>query len=198
MSLKVRTSKLLAATKSLAQAGGVVGAVSALAACALVDERAMWLVSTSAPAILLVNGQVLVGSLNIRIDHTGSLSVAHAVPEPVAAATGPRTQAAAATAGTGVQAQAVVAAIPRVSCVGQFRFVATTAGTVDVRCSDGTTAVLNVALLSERSGYGYGPSAGGPVSLTFGLEPQAAKAYLQVPPGKRLHELPKSPFFEVL
>lgn len=166
----------------------VLGVVSALAACALVDERAMWLVSSSAPAIAMVNGQVLVGSLNLRIDHTGSLAVAQPAAEPAPAV----------SPGGLAPGQAPAVAAPTVSCVGQFRFIATTSGMVDLRCSDGTTTELNVALLSERSGYGYGQSASGPVSLTFGLEPQAARAYLLVPSGKRLRELPKSPFFEVL
>ena len=40
-------------------------------------------------------------------------------------------------------------------------------------------------------------SATGTVSLSFGLDPQSAKAYLIVPAGKRLQDLPKAPYFEL-
>ena len=157
-------------------------------ACAKIDDKAMSWVSSTSDAILLVNGRVMVGDVRFRIDHTGTLSVAQ--PEPPLKAD----EAAPPEADT----TAVEAKEPMANCVGRFRYTSTTAGTVDLRCSDGTVAELLVVMLSEIRGYGYGQSAAGPVSLTFGLAPQVAKAYLRVPPGKRLKELAASPFFELM
>lgn len=150
---------------------------SLLHGCAMVDDKAMALLASSADAIVLINGRVLGGQLKVGIDHTGSLSVS--------------------------QTAAVVPdkAVPTVgnplSCAGQFRYTSTTAGQLDLRCSDGAVVALAVTMLAETRGYGFGQSPMGTVSLTFGMSPQEARAYLMVPPGKQLKPLPKAPFFEM-
>ncbi len=156
-----------------------------VAACAKIDDKAMALVATSPDAILLVNGQLLFGALQIRIDHTGTLSVEQPLP---------------AVQDPGKKPVAVASAEPmpaRFSCAGRFRYTATTAGSIDLHCNDGTALELNVAMITQTQGYGYGQSATGTVSLSFGLDPQSAKAYLIVPAGKRLQDLPKAPYFEL-
>lgn len=88
--------------------------------------------------------------------------------------------------------------MPRTSCSGRFRYTSSTAGAIDLRCNDGTSVDLTVALLSATRGYGYGQNAAGPASMTFGLTPQAARAYLLVPTGKQLKDVAKAPFLELL
>ncbi len=154
-----------------------------LSACAMVDDKAQTLFATNTDAIALVNGQLLVGKLQLAIDHTGTLSLWQPDPGPTIPASGAMV---AETTGT------------RTSCTGRFRYSSTTAGSVDLRCNDGTSVELTVALLSETRGYGYGQNPTGPASMTFGLAPQAARAYLLVPAGKQLKELKKAPFFELL
>lgn len=73
------------------------------------------------------------------------------------------------------------------NCSGLVRYESSTAGTIDLRCNDGTAAAMRYSLLSETRGYAYGPAVGGtPVSLAFGLPPAQAVAYLTVPTGKKL------------
>jgi len=73
------------------------------------------------------------------------------------------------------------------SCVGRFRYTGTTMGSMDLRCNNGATADLRMALMGETRGYGYGQTAtGGPASLTFGLSPAEARAHLTVPAGRQL------------
>ena len=157
-----------------------------MAACAKIDDKAMSLVATSPDAILLVNGKLLFGALQIRIDHTGTLSV----EQPLATTQDPARAPAASSA---VETRQL-----RASCAGRFRYTSSTAGSIDLHCTDGTSLELNVAMLTQTQGYGYGQSAAGTVSLSFGMSPQSAKAFLVVPPGKRLQELPSAPFFELL
>lgn len=76
--------------------------------------------------------------------------------------------------------------VPATKCAGALRYTATRAGMVDLRCSDGREALLLFSELSETSGHGSGPTARGTASFTFGLEPDAARAWLTAPAGKRL------------
>ncbi|MDP3702379.1 MAG: hypothetical protein Q8R72_15890 [Hylemonella sp.] len=73
---------------------------------------------------------------------------------------------------------------PALSCMGALRYTATASGTVTLSCSDGTQAQLRFTALGETSGYGSTPV--GPISFTYGLEPEPARAWLTPPPGKRL------------
>ncbi len=76
------------------------------------------------------------------------------------------------------------AAEPALSCMGTLRYTATSNGTVTLRCSDGTQAQLPFTALGDARGYGG--TAGGPISFTYGLAPEPARAWLTPPPGKRL------------
>jgi hypothetical protein len=71
-------------------------------------------------------------------------------------------------------------------CMGEMRYTATQTGVVNLRCSDGTEARLLFSTLSEVMGFGSGSSARGPVTLTFGMEPAEAAAYLNLPAGQRI------------
>lgn len=73
---------------------------------------------------------------------------------------------------------------PTLNCMGTLRYAATSSGTVNLSCSDGRQAQLPFTALGETSGYSG--TAGGPTSLTYGLAPESARAWLTPPPGKRL------------
>ena len=78
-----------------------------------------------------------------------------------------------------------------IQCTGGLRFTSTNGGAIDLRCSDGAVVDLQFASLSEIRGYGYGQTASGPVSLTFGLPVAQAQAYLKLPPNRKLVEAGK-------
>lgn len=73
---------------------------------------------------------------------------------------------------------------PSLNCMGTMRYTATNGGVVSLRCSDGVQARFPFAALGEISGHGR--AAQGNVSLTYGLEPEPARAWLTPPAGKRL------------
>ena len=68
------------------------------------------------------------------------------------------------------------------ACNGTLRYTGTNSGEIDLRCNDGTAAVLKFTLLSETRGFAYGSSDGMPVNLAFGLSKPAAMAYLMPAP----------------
>lgn len=140
-------SKRLLACLVLAGIGG----------CAMVNDRAMRLVSSKAPATLLINGQLIEGSVLLAPDRTGTVEFAAEKGDIV-------------------------------RCGGGMRFTASNSGAIDLRCSDGTAVELAYTMLRDTRGYAYGQSAGGPVSLVFGLSALDARAYLRLPPGRKLIE----------
>lgn len=73
---------------------------------------------------------------------------------------------------------------PSLSCMGALRYTATSRGTVNLRCSDGMQAQLPFIALGEAAGHGG--TAGGPISFTYGLAAEPARAWLTPPAGKRL------------
>ncbi|MCZ8294277.1 MAG: hypothetical protein O9312_12245 [Hylemonella sp.] len=73
---------------------------------------------------------------------------------------------------------------PALSCMGALRYTATSSGTVNLSCSDGRQAQLPFNALGETSGYSG--TVSGPISFTYGLAPEPARAWLTPPPGKRL------------
>lgn len=75
---------------------------------------------------------------------------------------------------------------PELQCMGTLRYTASGSGTVDLHCSDGSKLGLVFTALSETRGHARGPAPSGMASLTWGLEPENARAYLLAPPGKRL------------
>ncbi len=83
------------------------------------------------------------------------------------------------------------------SCVGSMRYTSTMAGTIDLRCSEGVKAELQFQMLGNSRGYAYGQSEKSAVSMTFGLSNQEARAYLVVPPNKKLVENPESELLEL-
>jgi hypothetical protein len=72
------------------------------------------------------------------------------------------------------------------SCSGGMRYTATNNAEVDLRCSDGTQVALQIMLLSETRGYGYGSTAKGPSSMVFGMDEPDVRAFLTVPSGMAL------------
>jgi hypothetical protein len=71
-------------------------------------------------------------------------------------------------------------------CEGTFRFTHSDAGEVSLQCSDGTKVELNFDAIGIASGHGRGLTPRGPVRFAFGLSPEKASPYLELPKGKRL------------
>lgn len=124
-----------------------------LTGCAKINDAGMRLLSSSAPALAVVNETLLTGQVSLFTDRTGTVSL---------------------EAATGLK------------CMGHMRYTASQSGTINLKCSDGTEVSLSFRALSETSGFASGHVTPGPASLTFGLEPANAVAYLTLPPGKRL------------
>jgi hypothetical protein len=64
------------------------------------------------------------------------------------------------------------------SCNGSLHYSGTNTGEIDLRCNDGSAAVLKVTLITETRGFAYGRTDTAPASLAFGLSKQASMAYL--------------------
>lgn len=75
---------------------------------------------------------------------------------------------------------------PALSCMGRMQYTSSTGGTLSLGCSDGSQTQLPYLALSEISGYGSNRSTNASISFTYGLEPEAARAWLIAPAGKRL------------
>ena len=71
-------------------------------------------------------------------------------------------------------------------CAGEFHYTGLTSGMASMRCDDGTAALLAFQALGLMSGYGYGDTARGTASFTFGLDPEDAIPHLRLPHGKKL------------
>lgn len=124
-----------------------------LAGCAKINDVGMRLISSSAPALAVVNETLLSGEVKLFTDRTGTVAL---------------------NAGGDLQ------------CMGNMRYTASQSGTINLKCSDGAEVSLGFKALSETSGFASGRGARGPASLTFGLEPVNATAYLTLPPGRRI------------
>ena len=131
--------------------------MGSVAGCAQMNDAGLAILSSSLPAIAIVDGQLLKGDIQLFPDHTGTVNL--------------RSQ------GESGDGQAGT-----FSCMGRLRYTATTTGAVDLRCSGGVMADLKMTLLGETRGYGYGPTAGGTASLVFGMTAQESQAHLIVPP----------------
>lgn len=149
---------------------GVVCAVAAgLSACAKLEDRARGYLASSVEVWAVVDGQLLRGEAQLHDNRTGTLSI-----------------------GSGLTAS------PMLSCSGRLARTGTTAASLDVRCNTGLTLVMSAAMLAETQGYAYGTGSDGQaVSLTMGLTPDRAVAYLRPPEGKQLLAMPKKPFLEL-
>jgi hypothetical protein len=78
------------------------------------------------------------------------------------------------------------------SCGGGLRYTASNGGEIDLRCSDGSQVALQMTMLSETRGYGYGSTAQGPASVVYGLSEQDARGFLTIPGGMLLERNAKS------
>jgi hypothetical protein len=134
-----------------------------LAGCADLNDTGMAAFSIRVQAYAVVDEQLVQGEMVLFPDHTGTVAMR---AEPMV----PSGKA------------------PLTSCVGRLRYASTTIGSIDLRCNEGAVADLRMALIGESRGYGYGQTATGLVSLTFGMTPVEARAHLTVPPGKQLLE----------
>jgi hypothetical protein len=71
-------------------------------------------------------------------------------------------------------------------CTGTFQYTSLKAGVAKITCNDGASADLAFSALGPLSGWGQGPTIRGIVNFTFGLSPEAATPYLNLPKGKRI------------
>ena len=149
--------------------------VAGLGACAQVSEGSLLLFSTRVPAIALVDGQLLQGEVVLLPNRTGSVALQSSASKP----------------GGGGDKKLVS------SCVGQMRYTSTVAGVMDVRCDGGVETELRFNMLSDTKGYAYSQALGVPVSLTYGLAPDEARAYLKLPANKQLMGRLDSPELEL-
>ncbi len=130
-----------------------------LAGCAVVTDRGTRLFASQLDAVVIVNSQLLHGTVSLVPDRTGTLNF---------------------NGGRGSIS----------TCFGSLRYTASTTGMMDLHCNDGTAAQLSFSMLSDARGYAYSQSPTTPASLVFGLSYHDAMAYLTVPAGKKLVELP--------
>ncbi|MES2951636.1 MAG: hypothetical protein V4858_24160 [Pseudomonadota bacterium] len=154
----------------------VTAVLGGLAACADINDTGLAALATRVQAYAVVNEQLVQGEMTLYPDHTGTVTLRADTPPSSGAATD-------ASSPTKPLAQPILN-----SCVGRFRYTATTYGVIDLRCNEGSSADVRMALIGETRGYGYGQTATGPASLTFGMNPVEARAHLTVPPGKLLLE----------
>lgn len=73
-----------------------------------------------------------------------------------------------------------------VKCMGSFAYTGERSGSGTVTCNDGVVTQFQFTALSMMKGYGMGTSPRGPMSFTYGLSPEQASQYLQMPRGKTL------------
>lgn len=118
-----------------------------LAGCSTINDVSLGLFASKPDSYLLVNGQLLSGSVYLIPGRSGRVEFS--------------------------AAEGTISA-----CNGTFRYSGTNSGEIDLRCSDGSAAVLKVTLITETRGFAYGSTETAPVSLTFGLSEQASQSYL--------------------
>jgi hypothetical protein len=167
------------ASSTVAGAAAIAGFALTLGlmACAQVSDGSLLIFSSRVPAIALVNGQLLQGEVQLMPDRTGSATLTNRT-KPL-------------STGSGADNAHIT------SCVGQLRYTSSVAGAIDLRCSGGVAAELAFTMLSETRGYAYSQTPGVSVSMTYGLTPDEARAYLKVPDDKRLLVRPGSAYLEL-
>ena len=149
-----------------------------LAACADINETGLAMLATRVQAYAIVNEQLVQGEMTLYTNRTGTVTLRVEVTKP-AANDNPFDFMS--------PAKPVERPILN-SCLGRFRYTATTYGVIDLRCNEGSTVELRMALIGETRGYGYGQTATGLTSLTFGMAPTEARAHLTTPHGRQLVE----------
>jgi hypothetical protein len=71
---------------------------------------------------------------------------------------------------------------PALDCLGTMNYTNSTGGALDLRCNEGSQIRLPYTAISETQGH----AAGGGVTITYGLPPANARAWLVPPAGRRL------------
>ena len=132
-----------------------------LVSCAKINDTAMNLMSSSSPAVAVVNDSLLTGKVVLFTDRTGTLDL-QSDKEPV------------------------------LKCMGRMRYTATQSGAVNLKCSDGTDALLTFSAIGETSGHGSGKTARGTAAFTYGMDTSEAAAYLRLPAGKPVDAAPEA------
>jgi hypothetical protein len=159
-------------------------------ACADINDTGLAALATRVPAYAIVNEQLVQGEMTLYTDRTGTVALRVEVAKPV------NENPFEFLTPTKAAERPVERPILN-SCLGRFRYTATTYGVIDLRCNEGSTTELRMALIGETRGYGYGQTATGTASLTFGMAPTEARAYLSPPAGKQLLEADGSSGLEV-
>ncbi len=152
-----------------------------LSACADINDTGMAALATRVQAYAVVNEQLVQGEMTLYTDRTGTVALRVDVAKP--ANDNPFDFMSPAKPMERPAERPILN-----SCLGRFRYTATTYGVIDLRCNEGSTAEMRMALIGETRGYGYGQTATGLASLTFGMAPTEARAHLTVPMGKQLLE----------
>lgn len=159
-----------------------VSLLGLLSACADINDTGMAALATRVPAYAVVNEQLVQGEITLYTDRTGTVALRVEVAKPVN-----ENPFELISPAKPVLERPIERPILN-SCLGRFRYTATTYGVIDLRCNEGSTAELRMALIGETRGYGYGQTTTGMVSLTFGMGPTEARAHLTTPQGKQLLE----------
>lgn len=128
--------------------------VLVLAACARINDTTMQLLSTSSPALAVVNDTSLTGKVVLFTDRTGTLNLESDTE-------------------------------PALTCMGHLRFTASETGVVNLKCSDGTDAIMTFIAVRETRGHGSGKTARGMARFTYGIDAAEAAAYLRPPAEKQ-------------
>lgn len=156
-----------------------------LSGCANMNDTGLAVLATRVDAYAVVNEQLVQGEMTLYPNHTGTVALRVEAAQP---------------ASGGIDLSAPARRVERTilnSCMGRFRYTATAYGAIDLRCNDGSEVELRMALIGETRGYGYGQTATGQASLTFGMGPGEARAHLTAPPGKQLQETGSSSGLEM-
>ena len=155
-----------------------------LTACADLNDTGLAALATRVQAYAVVNEQLVQGEMTLYPDHTGTVALRAG---DLAQQQQQRTVSEFETPPSPPPKPPTERPILN-SCLGRFRYTGTTYGVIDLRCNEGSVTDLRMALIGETRGYGYGHTATGLASLTFGMAPTEARAHLTSPPGKQLQE----------
>ena len=73
---------------------------------------------------------------------------------------------------------------PPVNCFGSLRYTATTSGSIDMSCNDGSQFVLPFQEINQLTGTARGRAGNQPFGLTYGMPAERAAGYLGMPADK--------------
>ncbi len=150
--------------------GWVAAALALLATASCTVSTRLGMRVASAPVFLVLDGVLFTGEAKGFADRT-ALITAESVE----------------SAGTGGAAGAAgsAAAVP-LQCAGDLRMASDITGSVDLRCNNGKDTRLSFKLLAPAQGFGYNLPERTSASITFGMVPERAVAYLLAPEGRRI------------